>query len=332
MKRLSDVGEINLIRRYILPALSHRGSPILGDDCGWIPLGDGKVLLASCDALVEGSHYKTSWFGYGLLARKALRVSLSDIAAMGGAQSLGVLTTLGLKRKTQVRDFKNFIASLKDEAKRWEVSILGGDMVETTGAEFVVMNVYGVSRRKKLLLRSQARSGDLLWMTGSLGKAAAGLDVFRRGQEKSFPSLAQAQKLPPLCLKEGALLSLKNLSSCAIDLSDSLACSLWWLARMSNVRLEVDLRLCPIDAELARWCQKTKKDPLRYMLYGGEDYELLFTSRSPAAQIKKILPKAVPIGHVEKGTPAVTTTELSGKTLAIDENHLGYQAFKNNKY
>lgn len=328
MKRLSDVGEINLIRRYILPTLTSRGNSPLGDDCGWMPLGGGKVLLASCDALVEGSHYKTSWLSYGLLARKALRVALSDIVAMGGAQSLGVLTTLGLKRKTQVRDFKNFIASLKNEAKLWGVSIFGGDVVETAGAEFVVMNVYGVSRRKQLLLRSQARPGDLLWVTGPLGKAAAGLEVLRQGQEKNFPSLAQAQKLPPLRLKEGTLLSLKNLSSCAIDLSDSLACSLWWLARMSNVGLEVDLRLCPIDAGLARWRQKTKKDPSRYVLYGGEDYELLFTSSANPKEIRRFLETALPIGKVVAKSQGVSFLDFEGARGAVREENPGYQAFK----
>ncbi len=326
LKTLKNVGEFGLLNRYVLGQLSGTGVS-LGDDCGWMDLGGGRVLLASTDAMVEGSHYTAQTLASGALARKALRVALSDIAAMGGARSLGALVTLGARSTMPVSGFKDFMLALKTEARLWNTKILGGDLVESKGKEFAAVSVFGIAKNKKLLLRSAAKVGETLWVTGPLGLASAGVDVLRAKKTKKFPLLAQAQCLPPLRLAEGGLLVDRGISRCAMDLSDSLACSLRWIAKLSGVCLEVDLREIPIHCELARYSGASAVSLKKYILFGGEDYELIFSSSRSARFIQKILPNAYPVGLVKPGPAQACYIDFDGKKTVITGKNIGYEAF-----
>ncbi|MBI2070926.1 MAG: thiamine-phosphate kinase [Elusimicrobia bacterium] len=333
--KLSDIGEFRLIHQRILPSLGRQAK--LGDDCGWFDLGDGKVLLASTDSLVEDSHFRKLWMSPGELAVKSLRTALSDVAAMGGGEHCSALVAMGLGRRAPASEFDDFLAALRREAGKWRVKILGGDLTEIPqnsnghqhGGGFVTVTVLAVSERARLLLRSQARPGETLWISGPIGLAKAGLEYLDSGQKPAlFASLAQAHKRPPLRLVEGARLSVRNISRAAMDLSDSLACALLWMAKLSRVDFEVNLRQIPIPKILGQWSAMRRKPLVDYFLYGGEDYELLFTSTSSARMVNRFLPEAYPIGRVMKGSGAVRVSDLDGREIFVDENTVGYQAFK----
>ncbi|MBI4368997.1 MAG: thiamine-phosphate kinase [Elusimicrobia bacterium] len=329
--KLSDFGEYKLIQQRILPVLGRQA--VLGDDCGWIPIGDGKVLLVSTDAVVENTHYLLAWMSPEDLARKTLRTALSDIAAMGGAESLSCVVAMGRRAQSSTEAFDRFIRCLHLEARRWKVKILGGDLTQVgaIGAiadEFVVVTVFGVAFERGLLRRDRARPGELLWLSGPVGLAQAGLEVLGMDQTPSaFKSLKRYQQCPVLRLLEGTRLSAHDISRCAIDLSDSLAASLLWISSQSKVALEVNLRQFPVPKILERWSRYQEKGIGDYLLYGGEDYELLFTSASSARFIDRHLQQSYPIGRVLKGAPRVLVMGIEGGQIELRPGHAGYEAF-----
>lgn len=324
--KLSDVGEFKLLHEHVLAVLGKNSG--LGDDCGWMELGDGKVLLVSTDAMSEDTHYQRRWMKGSDLARKAFRTAVSDIAAMGGATDLGCVVTYGELAQSDLARHQDFMEGLKKEAKRWDTRILGGDLVEAKGKEFVSTTVFGISESKRLLKRSQACAGETVWLTGPVGSSKAGLEVMLKGMEREYPDLTEAHKLPPLRLKEAGLLSFRNLSRCAMDLSDSLATSLLWLAKMSRqVDFEINLRQLPVSRILERWSRRSRKNLEEYLLYGGEDYEILFTSWCSHRVILRYLPHALPIGRVVSGSGRIRVSGLEGNEFELDEGRIGYQAF-----
>ncbi|MEK7287702.1 MAG: thiamine-phosphate kinase [Elusimicrobiota bacterium] len=324
--KLENLGEWKMLWQHILPALGRR-TP-LGDDCGWLELGDGKVLLISTDSLAEDSHYRKRWMSPEDLAVKALRTALSDVAAMGGADRLATVVALGVSKKTPVSHVEQFIHALKTEARRLKCDILGGDMVESQGKEFINVTVLGIAEKAKLLLRSQVRPGETLWLTGPMGLSKAGLEALQAGLETDFSRLVLTHRRPPLLFREGTLLSTRNLSRAAMDTSDSLACSLLWLARLSRLSLQVNLRQFPVPADLVRWARERRRPLADYILFGGEDYQILFSSGSSRRIMARHLPGAYPIGAALRGPFGVTVSDLDGREFMLSEDSLGYQAFR----
>lgn len=322
---LKDIGEIGLLEQHIFPALA-RQAP-LGDDCGWMELGDGKVLLVSTDSMVQDSDYRKQWMSPEDLAVKSLRTALSDIAAMGGAESLGAVIAMGAEPNSQSKEASDFAQALAREAKKWKCKIAGGDLSGVKGQEFVTVTVFGIAEKAKLLLRSQARPGETLWLTGPLGLARAGLEVLEAGQASRQPRLAQAHLRPALLLKEGSKIAVRNISRCAIDTSDSLAASLWWIAKLSHVNLRVNLRQFPVTKEVALWAEERRRPLADYLLYGGEDYQLLFTSTTSRRIMSRHLPLAYPIGQVLPGPAGVVIEDLSGQERRLSDHDIGQQAF-----
>lgn len=324
--KLSELGEFKLIQEHVLGVLGRKGG--LGDDCGWMDLGEDRHLIVSTDAMVEDHHYRKRWMNGEELARKAFRAAVSDISAMGGGSSLSCVVSLGLPKGTALERHQQFMAGLKKETKKYEAAILGGDMVESE-KEFVSVTVFGLTEMKRALKRSQAKPGETIWLTGPAGLAAAGLEALDKGQEKKFSSLALCHKAPPVLLREASLLSHRNLSRCAIDLSDSLAASLLWIARSNpKIDLEVNLRQMPVPQALDQWARINRKHLGDYLLYGGEDYQLLFTSWCSPRVVLRYLPKAIPIGRVSAGSGKVTVVGLSGEEIEVTEKNTGHQAFK----
>ncbi|MFC1521254.1 thiamine-phosphate kinase [Elusimicrobiota bacterium] len=320
--------EYKLIKKTIIPLV--KSDVALGDDCGWIDIGKGYVLISSIDSMNEGIHYKPRWMSFASLARKIFRVSVSDIAAMGAGEDVSIVVAMGLTRGTNKRDIAAFAANLRNEAARFSVKVLGGDITESQNGNFVSASVTAKARKKNLLLRSSARPGEIVWLTGPVGLAGAGLDVLESNNKRRYKFLARTHLLPVLRLREGRLISNSGISRCAMDLSDSLAASLFWVSSMSGVSIEADLSIVKKHKALIDWCKQGKRNLQNYLLYGGEDYELLFTSHPRySSRIRRSLPGAYPIGHVKDRpkTPLVYVKGIDGERILIDEDSMGYQAF-----
>lgn len=289
MTMIESVGEFGLIarmsRRLARTAAVQVG---LGDDAAVLAhpvvLGRGarreRLLLAS-DMIVEGVHFDRRtvpphWIGW-----KALACNVSDIAAMGGRPCAAVVS-LGLPRQTPVRFVDALYQGLSRCAKRFGVAIVGGDTVR---APCVVMDVaiLGIARPEHVTLRSTARVGDLLFMTGRVGGSRAS-----GRHARVWPRLREAQWLVTH-LPVHAM----------IDLSDGLASDLWQMARASRVTLRVEADRIPIRPEVGRVAGGTRAATrrhrlsvdaraLHHALMDGEDFELLFSvPRRVAARVPR---------------------------------------------
>jgi len=239
----------------------------VGDDCA-VLRGEGRnhFLLFKTDAVVEGVHF-TPHERPELIGRKALARALSDLAAMG-AFPLAAVVTLGVPKNESVRRLRAIYRGLERVAKKYRVSLVGG---ETTRAKQLFLNValLGECRGYRPVLRSGARAGDLIFVTGRLGATRARRHLIFE------PRLA-----------EGQWLARRKLASSLIDLSDGLGADLPRLARASGVFFRLDFAAIP----------RARGATLSEALNDGEDYELLFTARpSRAKTLKKKWPFATPL-------------------------------------
>ena len=237
----------------------------VGDDCA-VLRGEGAFLLFKTDAVVEGVHFTTRERPE-LIGRKALARALSDLAAMG-ACPLAAVMTLGVPKDESVRRLRAIYRGFERIAKKYHVNLVGG---ETTRAKklFLSVALLGECRGYRPVLRSGARAGDLIFVTGRLGATRA------RRHLVFEPRLA-----------EGQWLARRKFASSLMDLSDGLGADLPRLARASGLFFQLDFAAIP----------RARGATLSEALNDGEDYELLFTARpSRAKTLKKKWPFATPL-------------------------------------
>ncbi len=271
------VGEFELIRRHFTRpgrATSAAVSPVvlgIGDDCALLRVQPGMQLAVSCDMLVEGRHF-LSTVAPERLGHKALAVNLSDLAACG-AEPLAFTLALALPRGDET-----FVAALAQGlfalADAHGIELVGGDT--TAGPLNLCITVFGQVPPGLALLRSGARVGDELWVSGMLGDARLALEVFRGHVSlggEAFERVRRAMELPQPRLALG--LALRGLASSAIDLSDGLVGDLGHVLQRSGVAARVDVGALPRSADLAAQPLALQHECL---LAGGDDYELLFTA------------------------------------------------------
>lgn len=273
------VSELALLARIRdRAARSARPNPSLrigiGDDCALLRLRPGEELALTTDLSIAGRHFRLDWHPPEAIGHRALARGLSDLAAMG-ARPVAAFLSLGLPRKLTGQWLDRFLDGFFALAEAYSLPLAGGDLAESPlpVADIVLT---GAVRRGKALLRSGARAGDLVYVTGSLGGAAACLAQLRT-QMKGHParSLPKPQKMaltphfyPTPRVAQGLWLARRSMASAAIDLSDGLSTDLAHLCEASGVAAEVDSRALPIFPDAT----------LDQALHGGEDYELLFTA------------------------------------------------------
>ncbi|HZT57688.1 MAG TPA: thiamine-phosphate kinase [Pyrinomonadaceae bacterium] len=273
--------------------ITHHSSLVLGigDDAAVIRNSAGLDTVITADLLVEGIDFRLDGFGISPrdIGHKALAVSLSDIAAMGARPRFCLLSVGVPAGRWRTRFLEEFYAGVRALAARHGVAIIGGDTSRTPERVVVDSIVLGEVRRGRALLRSGARPGDQIFVTGALGGAAAGLKILEgRGFQKSSPQkssakpssaerrLVRRQTRPTPRVEWGALLGGERLATAMIDLSDGLSSDLAHLCRESRVGARIDASLLPLDAALK---SATTGAALSLALDGGEDFELLFTVR-----------------------------------------------------
>ena len=276
------VGEFELIRRHFTRPVRHAALGV-GDDCALLAPRPGMQLAVSTDLLVEGRHF-LSTVAPRRLGHKALAVNLSDLAACG-AQPLAFTLALSLPRADE-----SFVAALAEGlfalAQAHDIELVGGDT--TAGPLTLCITVIGEVPAGAALLRSGARPGNTLWVSGTLGDARLALEVFRGTVTLpggDFDAVRPALELPQPRVALG--LALRGIATAAIDLSDGLLGDLGHVLERSGVGAEVDFAALPRSAVLA-----ARPDALqqRCLLSGGDDYELLFTA--PAAADAQVLQAA----------------------------------------
>jgi thiamine-monophosphate kinase len=316
------LGEFELIERYFTrPA--RRALVGVGDDCAVLAPAAGMQLCVSSDMLVEGRHFLSS-VAPQRLGHKALAVNLSDLAACG-AEPLAFTLALALPRADEVF-LQGFADGLWALAQRHGIDLVGGDT--TAGPLNICITVIGQVPAGQALLRSGARAGDELWVSGTLGDARAALEVFRGTIDlpgQAFAALRRAMELPEPRVALGQ--RLRGVASSAIDVSDGLLGDLGHVLQRSAVGARLDVDALPRSAQLAALPPAVQRDCL---LHGGDDYELLFTA-APArrdAVLAAAREAGVPVscvGRIEPGA-ALSVVDGTGQALAVRRG--GFDHFK----
>lgn len=304
----------------------------IGDDCAALAGNGPDYLLWTVDTLVEGVHFDLAYTSLAQLGWKSLTVNLSDIAAMGGDPGSALLS-LGWPPDRDRREALAFAAGLAQAAREYGVAVIGGDTVASPGGLIVTVTLTGRVPADQMLRRSGAGIGDLIFVTGPLGEAAAGLKILRRGLD--LPSelkeaLTEAQLRPRPLLRAGRLLAQEGLATALIDTSDGIATDLYHICRASGVGARIPAAAVPVSPRVTAAAPHLGCDPLDLALTGGEDYLLLFTAkpavakRLPASFSRAGLAAPLPLGHIVPGDRVILETSAG----EVDISGQGYDHFR----
>ena len=276
-RTVAEAGERELIRR-IASRLAPRPWVVVGpgDDAAVIQPQPRTLDVLTTDALVEGIHFDRSFCPSDAIGHKALAVNLSDLAAMG-ASPRAALLSLVLPDGFLVADVDRMLDGLLELAARHQVALVGGNITKSPGPLVVDVTAIGSVHPRRVLRRTGARPGDEVYVTGTIGGGAAGLQAFREGAE--LPDAQRRYLRPEPRVRAGLLLSRNRAASACMDLSDGLADGVRQLAELSGVGMAIESRALPLEDAVLRWYEQHRAIPAVAAVSGGDDYELLFTSR-----------------------------------------------------
>lgn len=324
-------GEDSLIARYFKPLATDPGALGLVDDAA-ILSASGDDIVVTTDAVVEGVHYLAS-DPPDTIARKALRVNLSDLAAKGAAPA-GFVLTLALRSKEDAW-LRPFAHALGEDAKTFACPLLGGDTVSTPGPQMISITAFGRVPKGRMVSRTGARPGDIVLVTGTIGDAALGLDVLTGG--------AAATALASDIAAKDALISryripqprnmlaqaVRDHATAAMDVSDGLAGDLTKLCAASGVSAIVNVETVPLSAAAAGLIVRNAIC-VETLLAGGDDYEVLCTV--PPAQSDALIAAGraaglavTAIGTIVAGHERPRFLDGQGQELAL--KRLSYSHF-----
>ena len=330
---LSEIALIDRIRHRVPPAPGWVTTGI-GDDAAVIEPARGTLDVVTTDTLVEGIHFERSFVSAADLGHKTLAVNLSDLAAMGATPRCVVLS-LVLPATMAAADLDMLVDGMLTLAGRHQVALVGGNITRSSGPLVLGMTAIGALRRRHVLTRTGGRPGDELWVTGTLGGAAAGLACLLQdpaGPAEGDGDLAgcvEHYRRPEPRVRIGTLLGRNRAAHAAIDLSDGLADGLRHLTQACGVGAVIDGAAVPIDEGARRWFETQGLAPLDAAVAGGDDYELLVAvSRAHRRRFAAVtrLARGVPITHIgelTKDRALVLRTREGDRALPA-----GYEHFK----
>jgi thiamine-monophosphate kinase len=254
----------------------------IGDDCAVLPKDGTTDMLLTADMLVEDIDFRLDWTTPEFLGHKALAVSLSDIAAMGGTPTFSVLSLAVPEALWKTAFLDRFYDGWHALAATQNVELIGGDISKTHDKLVIDSTVIGEVRRGKAILRSGAKPGDAIFISGYIGGAAAGLLRLESGLrfEETLPVplkhllFRQLQPLPQV--RTANILREHGLVTAMLDISDGVSSDLAHLLNSSGVGCTIDLEKLPIDPAIAS-LDLSEEQRVDLALNGGEDFELLFT-------------------------------------------------------
>ena len=307
------LGEFELIARFFAP-LAGRGALGLRDDAALFDVSPGCQLVVTADTVVAGVHFRAD-DPPDLVARKALRVNLSDLAAKG-ARPLGFLQALTLNDGIDDAWLERYAAGLAEDVAAFNIPLAGGDTTAGPGPLTITITALGEVPKGSAILRAGAKAGDVIHVSGAIGDSALGLSCLEG--ELDLPSedaaaLADRYHLPRPRLALGQ--ALRGLASSALDISDGLVADLGHMASASGVDIVLDRDAVPLSAA-ARRAVQAHPDLWKKILAGGDDYEIAF-ALPHGAEVPRIgdVPLTA-IGRVTAGTGCVTVT-AAGKPFPL---------------
>ena len=288
----------------------------IGDDCSIIKTPKGFQQVTTVDSLVEGNHFSLKYFTPKEIGRKALRVNLSDLASMGASGPYYAWLVFTIPKKLTEKTIKGIIDGVSDDCRRYSVTVAGGNL--TSSNQFSIhVTLTGWVRPRRVLTRSGAKAGDLIYVTGTIGPSSVAYRQFKRGRKPDAFCLKRwANPSPKLHI--GELLLDRRIATACIDISDGIFQDLVHLTTSSGVGAELEWNRIPVAPELE------KMKPTPYTIGFGEDYELLFTV--PPKKEKQLAPvknEVTRIGEVvDKGFRLL---DENGRKMDITD--IGYSHF-----
>lgn len=315
--------EDSLIARYFKPLATDPGAFDLTDDAA-ILKSSGDELVVTTDAIVEGVHFLPD-DPPDTIARKALRVNLSDLAAKG-AEPTGFVLTLAL-READDTWLAPFARGLGEDAARFQCPLLGGDTVSTPGPLMISITAFGRVPPGRMIRRAGAEPGDRVVVTGTIGDAALGLDILKggavaaalAGDEAAKAMLVGRYRIPQP--RTALAQAVRDHASAAMDVSDGLAGDLAKLCAASNVSAAIDAQSIPLSAA-ARAVLRQAAAGIESVVSGGDDYEILctipenrFDAFEAAAQLAGVA--VTSIGTVIAGSSAPRFIDAQGVEIAL---------------
>ncbi|MFT3744606.1 MAG: thiamine-phosphate kinase [Pyrinomonadaceae bacterium] len=254
----------------------------IGDDCAVLPKDAATDMLLTADMLVEDIDFRLEWTTPEFLGHKALAVSLSDIAAMGGMPTFAMLSIAVPESLWKTDLMPRFYEGWHALAASYNVELIGGDVSKTHDKLVIDSTVVGEVAKGKAMLRSGAKIGDSIFVTGYIGGAAAGLLELESGLrfDETLPAplkhllFRQLQPLPQVITAN--ILQERSLATSMLDISDGISSDLEHLIKASGVGCQIELDKLPIDPAISS-LDLSEENRVDLALNGGEDFELLFT-------------------------------------------------------
>jgi len=317
--------EFQLIDKYFKPLTkSHKAAQNLMDDVAKISLKKDEELVISKDLFVEDVHFLRADGGFKI-ASKLLRTNLSDLAS-AGASPIHYMLGFSKNENTDDKFLNEFSRGLNSVQDEFGLCLIGGDTVRSEKLIFSV-TVFGVVKKGKNLLRSQAKEGDLIYVSGTIGDAYLG----RCFDKLSTISLQERHFFPTPRIELGKKLLAKKLSHCAIDVSDGLIADLAHICQSSELYAEIYLDRIPLSAPAKRILQKNSQIKITDLVSGGDDYELIFSVNSKNRKKIEELSKALKldltcIGEFKKSSAKkFNVTVFDEKNQKITIKKSGYE-------
>lgn len=291
----------------------------IGDDGAVVAPERGALQVLTTDALVEGVHFDRRFSSLADVGYKAVAVNASDVAAMGGAPRLALLSLM-LPSSTAVADIDSLLEGIVAMAAEGRIAVVGGNITRCPGPLVIDVTIAGAVRPRKVLTRSGGKEGDILYVTGAIGGALAGLAWLREHRDARPDSLPDDPALascigryrrPSPRLRVGALLGRNRAATACMDVSDGLADAVAQIAQASGTGAAIDAAALPIDPGARAWHASRGVDAVTAGIAGSDDYELVFASpRRSRGRLRAVERQArgvpvTPIGELTSGGEAV---------------------------
>jgi thiamine-monophosphate kinase len=251
----------------------------VGDDCAVLAYTAEKYLVVTTDMMVENSHFASRWFTPFQVGKKLMEVNVSDVVAMGGVPRFAFIS-VALTGDTEVEYMDELYRGIYASGGKHGVHLIGGD---TTHGNEIVLNLalIGEVDRNLLCLRSDAKAGDLICVTGTLGGNQAGLELLLAEKEGHT-----IEFLEPACRLSSEGVIIARHANAMIDVSDGLGSEVRHICEESGVGARIDYEKIPLSREVVEAARAVGKDPHDFALYGGEGFELVFTV--PPGKLQKL--------------------------------------------
>ena len=323
IENLGEFGLIEFIKRHnTKPKKQHNICLDIGDDCFSFNSHKNSKYVVTTDILIENIHFKKNWATAKQIGQKSIEVNVSDVASMGNTKPLYAFISLGIPKNTPIDFVKELFSSIKNTCDKYDIHLSGGDTVCAKNITISV-TLIGICYDKPIS-RTGAKNGDLIYVTGTFGDSSAGLEILSK-KKKSLTAyernLIKKHLTPQARLKEANLISQNIKVTSMTDSSDGLFKSIELLTE--NKGAIINMEKIPLSKDLVKYANKDCNKLYNYALFGGEEFELVFTiNKKDKNKLEKILSNTTCIGQINNNK--VTFLE-NGKTKNI--KYKGYKHF-----